>query len=232
MFPIKGKYTYGYKQGDRTFYGTTHKGVDLIIPSGTPIYMPKDGVIIGSYWGPQGGRRIELQIDGQKHRFLHLRRVLVEPGASKKGTIIAYSGNTGLFTTAPHTHWDIYDTKLVEWIDPLLVLWDNDSMNTDELKRTSDALGKEVKTFDEVLSAIGELTEENGRVTTERDHEAKQKEIALKARKEETELKIKCEKTLNAERDIPKLSEEIRLEVTTALINANTRIKEQIDKLI
>lgn len=194
MFPVKRDYKFGYKSGQRTFYGTIHRGVDLIIPSGTPLYMPKDGVIIGSYWGPQGGYRIEFSIAGQKHRFLHLRRAIAQPGASKEGAIIAYSGNSGLLTTGPHLHWDIYDNK---WIDPLSIVWDNKDMT----KEQEEKYKKEIR----------KLNTEIGRVTKERDNALKDKDEEIKAKQDnydlwqyEVDRANKAEETLKQIQDLTK----------------------------
>lgn len=95
----------GYRHGDKTFYSDFHLGVDLIVPIGTPVYAPADGKITNSFKGSQGGNMLWYEFDKYIMRVMHLRDLALI-GDYKQGSIIGYTGNTGL-STAPHAHIDI-----------------------------------------------------------------------------------------------------------------------------
>lgn len=94
----------GYRFGVPTSYSDFHLGVDLITPTGTPIYAPEDGVVTASV-GSQGGNTSTL-VGTLTHRFMHQRnKAEIVTGKVKAGQLIGYTGNTGL-STGPHLHWD------------------------------------------------------------------------------------------------------------------------------
>jgi len=43
MSPIKQPYKIGYRHGQKTFYNSSHLGVDIIVSEMTPVYAPDDG---------------------------------------------------------------------------------------------------------------------------------------------------------------------------------------------
>lgn len=107
MYPINN-YKYvrrGYTHGQKTTYSNFHLGVDLIVPTGTPIYAPTDCVVTTSV-GTEGGNTIYATFNGLVMRCLHLSK-FAQKGNAKKGQIIGYSGNTGSLTTGPHIHLDL-----------------------------------------------------------------------------------------------------------------------------
>jgi len=119
ILPILGSYRVGLKFGDRTFYHysdtyknySLHVGYDLIVPVGTQVVAPENGMIkscIASTTAKEGGNTIWLLgSSGNLHRLLHLSSFIAKAGkAVKCGEVIALSGNTGL-TTGPHVHWDV-----------------------------------------------------------------------------------------------------------------------------
>ena len=109
MFPLKQRAIGGYAFGVRTFYSKHHLGVDYRSATGTPLYAPFDGYIMSQTKGVQGGNTILYKPSGQDvvMRFMHLFKFATKGGKVKKGDIIAYTGNTGAFTTSPHLHLDI-----------------------------------------------------------------------------------------------------------------------------
>lgn len=146
MFPIKGNHKFGYLFGTWTFYGTRHRGLDVIAPTGTKVYAPTGGVAVG-YNGIQGGTTIHLDDGKYIHRFMHLSK-RVKLGKVKEGDVIGLVGNTGTFTTGAHLHWDISIKPLNiynfnNFIDPLKYA----SMNTmetptEQIKRLQKEVGK------------------------------------------------------------------------------------------
>lgn len=86
-----------------------HPGVDIGAPAGSDITAPGNGKIV--YAAPAGtaGNLVELVTDeGEKHRFMHLSKILVRQGEHvRRGDVIGLVGSTG-FSTGPHLHWEKY----------------------------------------------------------------------------------------------------------------------------
>lgn len=95
----------GYRFGQPTFYSPFHLGLDLIIPTGTPVYMPADGAVGNQPNTPAGGNIAIATIGDRVVRFLHLSR-FGKSGMVKEGEVIGWSGNTGL-SQGPHIHIDV-----------------------------------------------------------------------------------------------------------------------------
>jgi murein DD-endopeptidase MepM/ murein hydrolase activator NlpD len=108
-----------YKGGEK---GAYHSGIDIAVPTGTPVRAPADGVVILAADHPFTLEGNLLMIDhgmGLNSAFLHLSKIDVRVGDHvRKGQVIAESGMTGR-ATGPHLHWSLM------WrgarIDPLLV---------------------------------------------------------------------------------------------------------------
>jgi murein DD-endopeptidase MepM/ murein hydrolase activator NlpD len=85
-----------------------HEGVDLAVPTGTPIYAPADGLVemaqrFGSY-----GNFIKILHGGEMEtRYGHLSAYNVTAGEYvHKGDVIGYVGSTGR-STGPHLHYEV-----------------------------------------------------------------------------------------------------------------------------
>lgn len=85
-----------------------HKGVDLAMPTGTPVYATADGVISKADWFSSYGLYISIEHGGKiQTRYGHLSRLSVASGQSvKKGDLIGYVGSTGR-STGPHLHYEV-----------------------------------------------------------------------------------------------------------------------------
>lgn len=85
-----------------------HKGIDLAMPTGTPIYATADGVISKAEWFSSYGLYISIEHGGKiQTRYGHLSRLNVASGqAVKKGDLIGYVGSTGR-STGPHLHYEV-----------------------------------------------------------------------------------------------------------------------------
>lgn len=100
-----------------------HTGMDAALPVGTPLRAPADGVVEWADWATTdwgtdnpwlltNGGGICLVInagDGQPNFIMaHLSRTDLNVGDRvKQGDIVAYSGNTGKWTTGPHSHFEV-----------------------------------------------------------------------------------------------------------------------------
>ena len=96
---------------NRKFYGDIipdiigHNGIDFLAPTGTRLYAPEDMKITTLL--TSDGYGIKSKSANGQHRFLHLKEFHCSVGQElKKGDFFAISNNTGLYTTAPHLHWD------------------------------------------------------------------------------------------------------------------------------
>jgi murein DD-endopeptidase MepM/ murein hydrolase activator NlpD len=100
-----------YKGGER---GDPHSGVDIAVPTGTPIVAPADGVVILAADHPFTLEGNLLMIDhgmGLNSAFLHLSRIDVKVGdVVRQGQPIGASGMTGR-ASGPHLHW------AMKWLD-------------------------------------------------------------------------------------------------------------------
>lgn len=88
---------------------TSHAGVDLAAPVGTPIYAPADADVVVAGPGTGFGYYVTLSHGADIYsRYGHITpNIPVEVGDFvKKGDLIAYSGNTGT-STGPHLHYEI-----------------------------------------------------------------------------------------------------------------------------
>lgn len=85
-----------------------HTGVDLGVPSGTPIYSMDEGtVIIARYSGAYGNYVVVDHGGGITTLYAHASRLLVSEGQKvKKGQMIMKSGNTG-YSTGAHLHFEV-----------------------------------------------------------------------------------------------------------------------------
>jgi murein DD-endopeptidase MepM/ murein hydrolase activator NlpD len=85
-----------------------HSGIDIAVPSGTPVKAADGGIVLVSGW--QGGYGNFVAIDhgkGISTCYGHNSRLLVRVGQRvEKGQQISISGNTGL-STGPHLHFEV-----------------------------------------------------------------------------------------------------------------------------
>jgi len=102
--------------------GAGHSGMDIAVPTGTPVKAPAAGVI--TFAAPDlyltGGTILLDHGFGVSSNFLHLSRIDVKVGERvQQGQVIGAVGATGR-ATGPHLHWGMnwFDVR----IDPLLVL--------------------------------------------------------------------------------------------------------------
>lgn len=96
-----------------------HRGVDFAVPIGTPVLSVGDGEVIRvNKNGGSGGNYVAIR-HGRQYmtRYMHLSRILVNPGQKiKRGQRIALSGNTGR-STGPHLHYEIWNNNVA--VNPL-----------------------------------------------------------------------------------------------------------------
>jgi len=123
-WPAKGRISTLF--GSQRIYagepGAYHSGIDIALPTGTPVVAPADGVVILAAEAPFTLEGNLLMLDhgmGLSSAFLHLSRIDVREGDGvRQGQPLGAVGATGR-ATGPHLHWGIM------WrgarVDPLLV---------------------------------------------------------------------------------------------------------------
>lgn len=105
VFPVVGVLTSEF--GPR--WGTFHAGVDIGVPTGTPVLAADNGMVSFRGWDGNYGYVIHVDHGGGKVTwYAHLSSFNVAVGDTvKKGQVIAYSGNTG-YSTGPHLHFEVH----------------------------------------------------------------------------------------------------------------------------
>jgi biotin carboxyl carrier protein len=110
IWPVTGRMSgvFGSQRIYRGTPGNYHNGVDIAVPTGTPIVAPADGVVVLAANRPFTLEGYLLIIDhgmGLVSTFLHNSRLDVQVGdVVKQGQQIALVGTTGR-STGPHMHW-------------------------------------------------------------------------------------------------------------------------------
>ena len=101
---------------------TPHSGMDIAVPTGTPVQAPASGVVTfaRSDLYLTGGTVLLDHGQGVSSNFLHLSRIDVRVGDRvEQGQVIGAVGATGR-ASGPHLHWGMnwFEVR----VDPLLVL--------------------------------------------------------------------------------------------------------------
>ena len=110
--PVEGKITshFGRRYSPFSKRQTFHTGIDISIPSGTPVVASADGVI--KFAGRKGGYGKMVHIkhgNGRETIYAHLSHVSVMPNRKiKRGQILGKVGSTGQ-STGPHLHYEILE---------------------------------------------------------------------------------------------------------------------------
>ena len=85
-----------------------HEGIDIAVPTGTPVQAAQSGRIIFAGW--MGGYGNLVVIDhggGLSTAYGHNSSIAVGNGQSvSQGQVIAYAGSTGN-STGPHVHFEV-----------------------------------------------------------------------------------------------------------------------------
>ncbi len=103
--PVNGKISANFELAKK------HYGVDIIAPKNTPVKAVMDGVVIGSDWTLENGKTIIIQHAGDIISvYKHNSALLKEIGDRvQKGEAIAIIGNTGILTSGPHLHFELWN---------------------------------------------------------------------------------------------------------------------------
>ncbi len=101
---------YGYRIHPTLNRKEFHRGLDMRAKLNTPVYATADGIVeYAGYHKKSGfGRLVIIEHNyGFKSYYGHLNKIVVKYGMFvKKGTLIAYTGNSGL-SSGPHLHYEL-----------------------------------------------------------------------------------------------------------------------------
>ena len=101
---------FGYRTHPITHKREFHKGSDMKAKRNTPVYATADGIVEWAAYHKRSGFGklvILVHLYGFKTYFGHLNKIVVKSGQFvKKGTLIAYTGNSGM-SNGPHLHYEI-----------------------------------------------------------------------------------------------------------------------------
>jgi len=116
LWPVRGEISRGFSNDPGG-----HKGLDIAVPSETPVRATGEGLV--EFAGEDdifGNMVIINHGSGISTLYGHNSKLAVARGDSvKKGQIIAYSGNSGK-SSAPHLHFEI--SRNGRQVDPLTLL--------------------------------------------------------------------------------------------------------------
>ena len=111
LWPVKsGKITSKFGNRNHPILKSVkfHRGVDIAVSLGTPVYAGIRGIV--TFAGKRGnyGNLVEIKgSDGIKVRYAHLSKIDVVAGQRvSDGEKVAETGNTGM-STGPHLHYEI-----------------------------------------------------------------------------------------------------------------------------
>jgi len=126
IWPVEGPIssTFGLRRFFNDQPRRPHGGIDIAMPTGTPIVAPADGTIIdtGEYFFNGNSVFIEHGL-GVQTFYAHMDSIAVETGDKvTQGDVIGTVGETGRVTGA-HLHWSLGLNGT--WVDPTLVLPDD-----------------------------------------------------------------------------------------------------------
>lgn len=97
-----------------------HWGIDLGAPTGTPVHVTANGVVLSAGWDGGGGRTVKVRHpSGYVTCYLHLSRFghgIARGARVQQNQVIGYVGESGL-ATAPHLDYRVQ--LFSRWVDPL-----------------------------------------------------------------------------------------------------------------
>ena len=110
--PVKGPITSGFGERISPFSGepAQHNGMDIGARTNTPVIAPARGKVIVVRHDAKMGNVVKIDHGfGFQTEYRHLEKALVHEGqALTRGEILGLVGNTGVFSTGPHLHYQVY----------------------------------------------------------------------------------------------------------------------------
>ncbi|MCR5691476.1 MAG: peptidoglycan DD-metalloendopeptidase family protein [Eubacterium sp.] len=109
---------FGRRKSPTAGASSYHKGIDLAVPTGTPIVASAAGKVVIAQYSSSAGNYIMLSHGKRLYTvYMHCSRLAVEVGDQvEQGDIIGYVGSTGI-STGSHLHFGISIDG--EYVNPL-----------------------------------------------------------------------------------------------------------------
>lgn len=110
IWPVTGTITsyFGPRPDPFTGVWRNHSGMDIAVPTGTPIKAAEDGVVIHSGWIDGYGYTIIIDHGGGLATlYAHASKLIATAGQHvSRGETVALVGSTG-YSTGPHLHFEV-----------------------------------------------------------------------------------------------------------------------------
>ena len=157
-YTVNARSPFGPRRHPITGRVTFHHGIDVAMPTGTPLNAPADGVVVHKGYGNSGGHTLIIKhADDLFTVYYHLEKAshLAKGARVQLGDLIAFSGNTGA-STGPHLHMETRRSR--RWgdtQDPVPFLQGSPSVTTAPIK-VDGRLGRNTwKAFQTALKKRG-----------------------------------------------------------------------------
>ena len=102
-------------------WGKSHDGIDLGASTGTPLYAMSRGEVIGSFFDPSFGNKVEIRYwDGSISWYGHMSKRIAQKGDTvRPGELVGLVGNTG-HSFGSHLHFEMQQSVAQDTpIDPV-----------------------------------------------------------------------------------------------------------------
>lgn len=110
IWPVDGRLMsyFGRRSDPFSGEGAFHAGIDISVPTGTPVHATADGTIMSAEWAGQYGRMVIIDHGGGVQTYYaHMSRLDVIAGQwVHRGEVIGKSGSSGRSTGA-HVHYEV-----------------------------------------------------------------------------------------------------------------------------
>lgn len=117
--PVRGRVTshYGWRVHPILRGHRMHHGVDIAVPTGTPIHCLDEGVVRYAGWHGGGGLTVVVRhANGLDTAYKHCSKLLVKTGDRvTRHQVVGNVGQTGM-STGPHLHFEMMRNGV--WLDP------------------------------------------------------------------------------------------------------------------
>jgi murein DD-endopeptidase MepM/ murein hydrolase activator NlpD len=110
MWPVSGRLEGGYGERSDPFSGegAMHTGLDISAPTGTPVHVTADGIVLHAGWNGGYGRCVIVDHgNGYQTWYGHLSRMdVIEGQEIRQGEILGEVGSSGR-STGSHLHYEV-----------------------------------------------------------------------------------------------------------------------------
>lgn len=110
VWPVDGRLMsyFGRRSDPFSGEGAFHAGIDISVPTGTPVRATADGTVVAAEWAGQYGRMVVVDHGGAVHTvYAHLSQLDVIAGQwVRRGEVLGRSGSSGKSTGA-HLHYEV-----------------------------------------------------------------------------------------------------------------------------